>query len=264
MDLVEANITDSEVHGRHPWEKARKEVVTNLIKKLTKGDTDLPLRVLDIGCGDTWLIEQLSETFTNAEFIAVDIAFTDTMLKHYRDKLDPNRFQVFKSLEDANNGYLNEKKVDLVLLLDVIEHIEDDIEFLKWVKTFNNTITQKTNFLITVPAYQLLFSQHDVFLEHYRRYTNKLLTENIQKAGYEKQKVGYFFFSLIPLRFLELLKEKLIDKEPEAKGIGSWKDKPVDSAIKNFLVFDFKVSQFLRKIGFKFPGLSNYIVCNPK
>ena len=262
MDLVESEITDHSEFGRHPWENSRKEVVTSLINKLIPRIKKEKNIVLDIGCGDTWLIEQLSSSFSLSNYIAVDTAFNDELIEKYRNKLDPSTFQVHAKLDDALEN--KEEKVDLVLLLDVIEHIEDDISFLKWVQTFSNQITPSTRFLITVPAFQSLFCKHDVFLGHYRRYTNKMLKKHIEEAGMEVEYIGYFFFSLLPLRFLDVMKEKLKLTDKDAKGVASWKEKSSDSIIKSVLIFDYKFTSFLRNLGIKLPGLSNYVICRPR
>ena len=258
MDLREVKVSSVD-SGRHPWELARKEVVSSLIKKKLPYINDKEAIILDIGCGDTWLIEQLAKDFTKAKFIAVDIAFTDELLSAYRQRLDKNSFELHKTLEDALNG--RDLKVDLILLLDVIEHIEDDVKFLKHVKTFTANITDDTNFLITVPAYQSLFCKHDVFLGHYRRYNNRLLKENTKKAGLKPIHTGYFFSSLLPLRLKDVILEKTGLSKAEAKGIGDWKEKPSDKVIKSVLLADYKFTKLLKSVGINFPGLSNYIIC---
>jgi len=262
MDLRESEITNSEESGRHPWEKARREVVVSLIKRFLPRIMNERSQVLDIGCGDTWLIEQLSSDLVQSKFIAVDTAFNEQLLKKYRDRLNRDKFEVFDSLDSALIN--REKKADLVLLLDVIEHIEDDITFLKWTQSFSNHITTETKFLITVPAFQSLFCEHDVFLGHYRRYTNRMLKQHIEEAGMEVEHIGYFFFTLLPLRIIEVLKEKLSSSEKSAKGVASWKEKSTDAIIKWVLLTDYKVSTLFNKIGIRLPGLSNYIVCKPK
>lgn len=255
MDLKELNLTTN-IQSRHPWEKARVKVVCSLIEKLFhKKDR---IVILDIGCGDTWLIEQLSITFKNANFIAVDTAFDKEAIDFYNNKLNSNQFSVYDSLESAFEN--NHQSIDLILLLDVIEHIENDIDFLKWVCSFKN-ISDSTKFLITVPAYQSLFSQHDVFLEHYRRYDNKLLKKNIESSNLKALEVGYFFFSLLPPRILTSMKEKVFKPQKSVKGIGGWEKTPLDNFIINLLFIDYKVSALFKRLQIKIPGLSNYAIC---
>lgn len=259
MDLREVEVSNIN-SGRHPWELARKDVVSNLIRKKLPEIYEKEAIILDIGCGDTWLIEQLSKEFTKAKFVAVDIAFSDKMLESYRNRLDKNKFEIYKTLDNALEN--KETKVDLILLLDVIEHIENDITFIQYVKSFKRNITSSTKFLITVPAFQNLFCKHDVFLGHYRRYDNKLLKANIEKAGLKPIDLGYFFTSLLAPRLLDVILEKTKLSKSEAKGIGDWKEKGSDKVIKNVLLLDYKFTKALRTIGLKIPGLSNYVICH--
>lgn len=262
MDLKELKIT-SEVNQRHPWESARIEVVYTLLKSFNPQLLTREATILDVGCGDIFLIEELSRKIPQWKFFAVDTAFNDELLLYYNRKHKGRSIKVFNSLETAYNQM--DAAVDIVLLLDVIEHIENDIEFLSELKE-GPKITEETLFFITVPAFQFLFCSHDVFLDHYRRYTNKSLSTHIQKAGLVPINMGYFFFSLLKLRTARVLIEKIFgNKEKKAKGIGGWKGNPIlDGIVKRILMLDFKMGHFLHKAGIKLPGLSNYIVCKKR
>jgi len=258
MDLRELENTKN-TESRHPWEIARLFVIQSKIKQIFNENDEKV--ILDIGCGDTWLIEQLSKKFPNFKFIAVDTAFDSGMLKKLNSKLNSKTFSVFKTLDSALND--NNKKIDLILLLDVIEHIEDDIAFLKWVNSFNN-INNQTKFLITVPAFQFLFSEHDVFLGHYRRYDNKKLKLHIDQSGLKTIRIGYFFSSLLTPRVLTKVKEGFIKPKQNVTGIGGWKKTPIDKLFVVLLIMDYKLSRFFEKISISLPGLSNYVLCKQK
>ncbi|MEI9908852.1 MAG: hypothetical protein WDO71_03820 [Bacteroidota bacterium] len=79
------------------------------------------------------------------------------------------------------------------MLLDVVEHIEKDIAFLQQIIQSVNSATE-IKMLVSVPAYQGLFTGHDVFLKHYRRYTRKSISQTIIAAGLVPVRTGYFFF----------------------------------------------------------------------
>lgn len=257
MDLKEAKNKKSE--NRHPWELARLEVVNRLLKTKLESLNANGGTLLDLGCGDTWFIENLSARYPGIRFVAVDIAFTADMLSELRSKYEGSMISVYESLDEAADSI--PKQVDVVLLLDVIEHIENDIEFLKWVQTFP-FINHNTEFAITVPAYQWLFSAHDVFLDHYRRYTNSMLVQHINQADMKHSMVGYFFFSLYLARILVWMKEKILGRKKVTTGLVEWTGgSAVTSIIKGVLMFDFGISGTLRKLGIKIPGLSNYIIC---
>ena len=258
MDLVEAKLNSSAL--RHPWELARFEIVCKLSGNLLEQLNHSGGYLLDVGCGDTWFIEQLCRKYPSIQVVAVDILFTEEDLLHFKEKYKGTSISVYKTMDDAQT-FLGDKKAGAVLLLDVIEHIEDDISFMKWLGDFG-CIDNETQFIITVPAYQWLFSAHDVFLYHYRRYTNKLLQNNLALAGYKKQKIGYFFLSLYMARIVVWCKEKLMGRKTDATGVGAWNGgRLLTGLVKSVLMIDYNISRFVRIFGIKLPGLSNYIIC---
>jgi trans-aconitate methyltransferase len=258
MDLVEAKLNKG--LQRHPWELARFEIVCQIAQQSLRALNLAGGTLLDVGCGDTWFIENLSAKYPNIRVVAVDILFTDEDLTHFKEKYQGSNISVFRNMEDAQT-FMGDKAAGMVLLLDVIEHIEDDIAFMKWLGSFN-CIDNNTCFVITVPAYQWLFSAHDVFLHHYRRYTNSLLKKNLSEAGYTKHKIGYFFLSLYLARIAVWCKEKVMGRKTDATGVGAWHGgSVVTKLVKTVLMIDFLIGRFLRIIGINLPGLSNYIIC---
>lgn len=260
MDLRELrNRTIGKSSFRHPWELARFEVVFDLIQSvLTKKSIHT---ILDIGCGDTFFIEQLSARLPWAHYYGVETAFTPELLNYYAERMQGKRFALFDTLEKAASQIKSE--ISVVLLLDVIEHIEDDIGFLKSIQKFE-PITENTIFVITVPAYQCLFCSHDVFLKHYRRYNNKSLLAVIAEAGLDATDVGYFFSSLLPVRILQVAIER-ISHQPgiPSTGLVKWNGGELKSNfLKKLLYLDFKAANWIKeRLGLNIPGLSNYCLC---
>jgi 2-polyprenyl-3-methyl-5-hydroxy-6-metoxy-1,4-benzoquinol methylase len=62
--------------------------------------------------------------------------------------------------------------VNVITMLDVLEHIEDDVEFLKRIR---NVASEDHLILMSVPACQFLYGEHDRLLHHYRRYSRQTL-----------------------------------------------------------------------------------------
>ena len=139
--------------------------------------------------------------------------------------------------------------------MDVVEHIEHDVAFLKDLIA-SRCVSNDTLFIITVPAFQELFSSHDVFLGHYRRYTNASIEKVIQEAGMQTLRKGYFFSSLLLPRYLEKLKEsREVNKKPEGTGLTLWnKNLFITKSIKTILLLDFKMTYFLGRAGLKLRG----------
>jgi hypothetical protein len=79
--------------------------------------------------------------------------------------------------------------------MDVLEHVEGDSEFLERVVA---SAAPGTRFFITVPAFRLLWSKHDLYLGHFRRYRLKELASLCLGAGLEIQEKFYFFATIFP------------------------------------------------------------------
>lgn len=255
MDLRELKVKPEELN-RHPWELARLEVVLDLMKPLLQSENI----VLDIGCGDLFFLEALNSKGVNGEFHAVDIAFTNEQMEYFNKRYEDKPFSVYQGMDVLESTI--EKDASIVLLLDVIEHIENDITFLQDLVR-RKCISSFTLFFITVPAYQWLFCSHDVFLGHYRRYTNKMLKEHVEESGLEVVKIGYFFFTLFLVRIFSKLMDR--DEKTNSTGLVEWQgSKFVTSLTKRILILDAKVLSFFHMLGIKIPGLSNYVICRRK
>ncbi len=262
MDLREASFTSSanEVK-RHPWELARQQVVQNMLTRYLALRERKEQVVLDMGCGDAWLVHQISESFPHHQYVGVDIALEPGQIEQFQAS-GTQPLKLFTSMEQAA-GHLGDKPVDVVLLLDVIEHIEDEVEFLKWLKTFPQ-ITEQTAFVITVPAYQSLFCAHDHFLIHYRRYTRRSLKNALGRAGMRREQNGYFFSSLLPPRIIQVLMEKTGLHRPEPSGVGQWEGGPgTTRTVTGWLWTDYRVGAFFRRSGIHLPGLSTFSIAYP-
>src|SRR5437763_7474104 len=112
MDLVEARARGFDEAVRHPWEQARLALVNHLIRHhvaLQSGDV-----VFDIGCGDTFVVEQLARRYPQVQFCAVDSAFTDQLLERFRARLTVSNVSLFASLDLVPVA----KPAALVLLMD--------------------------------------------------------------------------------------------------------------------------------------------------
>ncbi len=258
MDLKESNISD-EFSGRHPWEFARSEVVLSLIKKHYDFSSKNECIVYDIGCGDIFFADRLSKKIKASKIIAIDNAFNSETISKLEKKFNNPAISIFQSIQQAKS--IN-KPADIILLLDVLEHIKDDTKFLSSLLS-ESFVTNKTLFVITVPAFDDLFSSHDEFLNHFRRYSNKTLLNTINKAGLSAVEFGYFFFSLFLIRCLQSYKTKVFgSRDKTFTGVTKWKERKfLDYCLKNFLIIDFRLFKLLKNAGLKFPGLSNYIIC---
>ena len=88
---------------------------------------------------------------------------------------------------------------DLAVMFDVIEHIEDDRAFLSRLHT---VLSAGGTVVVTVPAFQWLWSEHDTKNMHHRRYTRALLVARLRDAGFKVSYAGYWNMTLFPIAAL--------------------------------------------------------------
>lgn len=251
MDLKEAN----KVQGRHPWEIARWRIVVGMMKKYVVGGRKT---ILDIGCGDAFCLAELHKAFPRNSYYGVDTHFTSEFME--KQKAANDALHLTDDLERVQT-----EKVDVVLLMDVLEHIPDDGAFLRALLSLPY-VKDQTVFFVTVPAFQWLFVSRDAFLEHYRRYEYKSLRNLLHTSGYKVQQQGYFFFSLLLVRCVEAITEKRLGTgKRKLKGIGQWKAGLLETnMLVNLLLLDYFVTSLLSRVKVLIPGLSIYCICSKR
>ena len=99
----------------------------------------------------------------------------------------------------------DEAAADIILMMDVLEHVDDDVGLLQH---YTKSLRPEDLVVITVPAFQFLWSGHDEFLEHRRRYTRRQIETVVRTAGLEPVKSGYFFGLLFPIAAIQRLLNK--------------------------------------------------------
>jgi 2-polyprenyl-3-methyl-5-hydroxy-6-metoxy-1,4-benzoquinol methylase len=256
MDIKEASKISFNVNNRHPWELARVKIIEKHICKYFSKDVNA--KILDLGSGDAFVTTFLAKKYEKFDIYAIDTAYDEILIKLFEEKINLKNVHLHSSVNDDIFENIN---FDVILLNDVIEHIEDDILFLNNLAN-RKFITDKTIFIISVPSYQFLFTSHDEFLGHFRRYNNALLKNNVEKAGLEVLEIGYFFFTLVPVRLIQKILEQFTKKKNKPKDLSEWKGNIFISKIfENILLLEYTLSKILRKIGIKLPGLSNYAIC---
>jgi SAM-dependent methyltransferase len=96
---------------------------------------------------------------------------------------------------------------DLVALLDVLEHVQDDVGALKAVAA---KARHGGYILITVPAHPWLWSAHDDVHHHKRRYTRRTLRRAIARAGLSLESIGSFNMLLLPAALAQRAAKRIL------------------------------------------------------
>ncbi|WP_263630532.1 class I SAM-dependent methyltransferase [Geomonas agri] len=207
------------------------------------------MRVLDIGCGDGFIAESLGKEIPGLKITAVDTNLSDQQIAE---------FSATKGGIDFRKELPDESSFDLVLLLDVMEHVQTDHSFLAGI--VERHVAGKGLVLITVPAFQAIFSGHDYFLGHYRRYSLPQLLRVVEEAGLTSRRCGYLFFSLL---LPKLVLFKVLKSADSSEGVGHWRKGPLlTSLIHLALKLDNKILLAAGRLGIKIPGLTGWVLCD--
>ena len=142
------------------------------------------LSVLDVGAGSGWFSRRLLERGIADDAVCVDPGYTEDR----EESVGNRRLSFRRTVEHIDQ--------DVILLMDVLEHVEDDIGLLS---SYVRRARPGTQFLITVPAFTFLWSAHDVYLEHKRRYTLAQLLDVVRAAGLKDVRSHYYFASIFPV-----------------------------------------------------------------
>lgn len=174
------------VEQRHWWFRSRRRLIENLLNHHAPSRPGSEGRILEIGSGtggNVGLLERFGDV-TCIEPGPVGAAFI-------RD-----RFPAVTVLEQPWPGVACELgKFDVALFLDVLEHLDDDVAALRAV---HGHLSPKGCVLVTVPAYQWMWSEHDVQLWHRRRYSRQQFMRMAQNAGFGIEFVSGFNATLLP------------------------------------------------------------------
>lgn len=191
---LEYELQTHEVEDRHWWYQGRRRVLGRAIERL-----GLPpgAHILDAGCGSGRNMVDLARHGT---VTGIELSPTSVALARERDG-----GQVIEG--SVLDMPFEEGSFDLTVSLDVIEHLEDDIGALRELRR----VTKPGGaLLVTVPAYQWLWSGHDEINHHHRRYNRRTLLAAAESAGWHEQCSAHFNSLLLPiaiaLRALERFK----------------------------------------------------------
>ncbi len=188
MDLKESDILGERIN-EHWYYRSKAKALTQFL-----GCANVKT-VLDIGAGSGFFSKHLLTTLSTKEAWCVDISYD----KDY-DSTEAGKPIHFRRTVDA-------VKADIVLFMDVLEHVDDDVGLLK---EYVAKVPKHSLFLISVPSFQFLWSGHDIFLEHKRRYKLSQIENVAQNAGLTVRRGAYYFGSVFPIAATIRLTEKFM------------------------------------------------------
>lgn len=177
----EGNETCYQLEENSFWFRHRNNCIGALVKRFHTGSF-----FFDIGGGNGFVTQHLQKEGIESVLLEPGEAGVNYALKRGIKNV------VCATLEDSG---MKKRSIPSAGLFDVLEHIENDLMFLKNIHEY---LLPGGHVFISVPAYKILWSHEDEIAGHYKRYTLKSLNEVLNKAGF-KSVFGTYFFSVLPL-----------------------------------------------------------------
>jgi len=174
-----------EHQGSHWWYRSRRELFLRQVRRAARGlgHPERRLSLLDYGCASGFDLPFLDE------FGATEGADLDGGIRAARPTTNHPIHAVPRDLPGLRGRF------DVVTCLDVLEHLDDDVEGLR---TLRSLLVPGGQVVLTVPAYGWLWSGEDEISQHRRRYTRRSLLDACRAAGLDVLYASYFNLTLLP------------------------------------------------------------------
>jgi len=188
-----------EIQKKHWWFVTKKRIVLDTIKRYSNGNDNT--KVLDIGCGSGLMLNALEDV---GQTYGMDMS--DDAINFSKEIFNG---KVEKGALPDQIPY-EECFFDLITALDVIEHVDRDIDSLKAMRS---CLVSGGKAVITVPAYMFLWSEFDEINEHKRRYTLTELNTKLVQAGFTVEKISYYNTLLFPIVFAVRMLNNILKRD---------------------------------------------------
>jgi SAM-dependent methyltransferase len=171
-----------ELDEQHWWYRGRRRVIHAELAQLP---LSAGAQILDAGCGSGRTLQEL-ERYGEVRGIELNEEAAQVARERGHGEVLIGRLEELPYVDGT---------FDLITCLDVIEHTPDDRVTLAEVRR----VTVSGGWLlVTVPAYQALWSAHDEANHHYRRYSRRTLRATALQAGWEVERMTSFNSLLLP------------------------------------------------------------------
>jgi SAM-dependent methyltransferase len=193
------------VEDVHWWFVGRRRILLQLLDRYLGTNGTHRRRILDVGCGTGTMLTYL-QAFGDAEGVDID----EEAIGYCRE-----RGLQSVQLGEATKLPYPDDSFDLVTILDVVEHLDDDVAAFREMR---RVLRPGGRLLVTVPAHRFLWGDQDEVNQHKRRYRARELRERIVAGGLEVVRLSYMNALLFPpiaaARFLRRLEHRIRPHTP--------------------------------------------------
>ncbi len=240
LDGKFCNLSNS---SEHPIDISSRKLCKFFLKKFNNFEKNV---ILEIGCSSGNLINEIN-SISNTYYIGSDVL--KKSVKNIAEKYKNIPFVVFDILKNP----FPDNFCNTVIMLNVLEHIENDAKALKEA---NKLLCNNGLLILEVPAGKFLYDEYDKQLLHFRRYKMFDLVKKIENAGFTVERKTHLGFFIFPIFILV----KLFNKIFKGKNIISKQANLSNNTLVNIL---FLIESKLRKFNLPF-GIRCFICARKK
>jgi 2-polyprenyl-3-methyl-5-hydroxy-6-metoxy-1,4-benzoquinol methylase len=187
-----------DLYTRHWWWRSREEAILEVLHR--HFPMNAGLKILDIGCGDGLFFDRLAE-FGDVEGVEPDAGLVNPQ--------GPHRARI--QIAPFDNNFRPTESYSLVLMLDVLEHMDNPGDALRHAYSL---LAPSGSLLLTVPAFQTLWTNHDVVNHHRVRYRRRTIRPLVRQAGFAILEERYWYQWTCPVKLAIRLVESVFRRPP--------------------------------------------------
>jgi SAM-dependent methyltransferase len=187
------------VEDDHWWFRARRQILAAVLDRYVPGGRSR--RILEVGCGNGGNLGLLA-AYGSVFAVEKDDGARERAAR--RGIASVERGWLPDGIPFADSSF------DVIAALDVLEHVDDDAAA---VRALRDRLSAPGVLVATVPAFEWLWSEHDVSSHHLRRYTRGRFVTLLRSAGLRVLYSGYFNSLLFPLAVANVKLGKLASRD---------------------------------------------------
>lgn len=230
MDQIYANHY-SILYRHHWWWRARESYLVRVIRSIAPPSGFGP--ILDVGCGNALFFDTLQE-FGTPEGVEVCEEIV-TEVESAKGRIHIGKF---------GPEFQPNQTYGLILMLDVLEHLDDPMQALRCARAL---LKPDGRLMVTVPAFNLLWTSHDDYNQHLTRYRRPMIERMARNSGFNVLESRYFFHALFFAKLLTRAKEVVFSGQKEMASVPPQAVNRV--AYRFFLAEEFVFSRFSPPFG---------------